>query len=323
MNAEYIAKNELGRIGLDINKLTQKPKANDLQHGKLVELFSHSKKVGAYLFRSDGVPYLYGRNYITGQEFKVSIIGNDVRPINSHSHSTGKKEKAIVATNPTPTFEQSPEIAADLEALWDTAEPLTDGMSGYLTIKAVKPWGLRVGRIKGNKNVLIDYRTVEGDLVAVQKIYKLGGKYHKLWEKGSKKTGAFKALNECAAPSYIYLGEGYATVASIYQWLLTDRPELAKNGLFVSVGDCANLAPCAVALMAKYPKSKLVILADNDLSDVGEKHAIEAIKSVGRGCYLMPTQNGLDFSDLWLNHGGMMGVVMSDVKTVKRVTFKA
>jgi phage/plasmid primase-like uncharacterized protein len=321
MNAEYIAKNELSRIGLDLNQLTQKPKANDLQTGQLVELFSHHKKVGVYLFRGDGVPYLYGRNYITGQEFKVSIVGRDVRPINSHS--TGKKENRSVYQKPTPTPDQSPDLAANLNSLWDTAEPLNDGMSGYLTIKAVKPHALRLARIKGNKNVLIDYRTVDGDLVAVQKIYKLGGKYHKLWERGSKKVGAFKSLNECANPSYVYLGEGYATVASVYQWLLTDRPELAKNGLFVSVGDCANLTPCAVALMAKYPKGKLVILADNDVSGVGEKHALEAIKTVGRGCYLMPTQTGLDFSDLWLNHGGMMGVAMSDVKTVKRVTFKA
>jgi phage/plasmid primase-like uncharacterized protein len=96
---------------------------------------------------------------------------------------------------------------------------------------------------------------------------------------------------------------------------------LAKNGLFVSVGDCANLAPCATALCAKYPKSKLVILADNDASGVGEKHAKEAIQNVGRGCYVMPTQTGLDFSDLWLNYGGMMGVAMGDKKLVKRCTF--
>jgi phage/plasmid primase-like uncharacterized protein len=320
MSVEYVAKNELSRIGLNINQLTQKPKANDLQHGQLVELFSQNKKVGVYLFRSDGVPYIYGRNYVTGQEFKASIVGRDVRPINSHS--TGKKENRSGYPKPTPTTDQNPELAANLLALWDTAEPLNDGQSGYLTIKAVKPWGLRLARVKGNKNILLDYRTVDGDLVAVQKIYKLGGKYHKLWERGSKKVGAFKALNECANPSYIYLGEGYATVSSVYQWLLTDRPELAKNGLFVSVGDCANLTPCAASLSAKYPKSKIVILADNDLSGVGEKYAIEAIKTVGRGCYLMPTQNGLDFNDLWLNHGGMMGVVMGDVKTVKRVTFK-
>jgi hypothetical protein len=62
-------------------------------------------------------------------------------------------------------------------------------------------------------------------------------------------------------------------------------------------------------------------LADNDVSGVGEKHAKEAIQNVGRGCYLMPTQNGLDFSDLWLNYGGMMGVVMGDKKLVKRATF--
>jgi phage/plasmid primase-like uncharacterized protein len=321
MNAEYIAKNELNRIGLDINQLTQKPNGVGLQVGRLIELFSRHKKVGAYLFRSDGVPYIYGRNYVTGQEFKASIVGRDVRPINSHS--TGKKDKSIKTTNPTPTPDQNPELAANLLALWDTAEPLNDGQSGYLTIKAVKPWGLRLARVKGNKNILIDYRTVDGDLVAVQKIYKLGGKYHKLWERGSKKVGAFKALNECANPSYVYIGEGYATVASVYQWLLTDRPELAKNGLFVSVGDCANLTPCAVALMAKYPKARLVILADNDQSGVGEKHALEAIKQVGRGCYLMPTQNGLDFNDVWLNHGGMMGVAMGDIKLVKRITFKA
>jgi hypothetical protein len=63
-----------------------------------------------------------------------------------------------------------------------------------------------------------------------------------------------------------------------------------------------------------------VILADNDLSGTGEKHAIDAIKNVGRGCYLMPTQTGLDFNDLWLNQGGMMGVAMGDKKMVKRAT---
>jgi phage/plasmid primase-like uncharacterized protein len=307
--AEALALNELNRLGLDLRELKQVPNGHTLQTGRIIELFDGKGKVGFYRYWSDGVPFLSVGNWRTGEKFKGSLKANpSVESGQVNQNSTGK-EKAK---------SDNVEAIAIMHKLWAEAEPTSDNItSGYLTIKAVKPRGLKIARIIGNKNLLIDYRNIDGELLAITKIYKQGDTYAKQWQKGSQKTGAFKALNHCDKPSTIYIGEGYATVASFYEYMLFSYPNNANNSQFISVGDCSNIEPVTSLFRSKHATANITIITDNDGKDgtqgIGELKAIEALKKHGGGTYIMPTIEGLDFNDLAVSHGDKLTTAISSI----------
>jgi len=85
----------------------------------------------------------------------------------------------------------------------------------------------------------------------------------------------------------IYIAEGFATAVSVRDWF--------KKTCFVAFS-AGNLKPVAINLRAIYPDAQIIIAADNDLSGVGEKAAIEAAKACG-GSYIIPAEVG-DFNDV-------------------------
>ena len=78
------------------------------------------------------------------------------------------------------------------------------------------------------------------------------------------------------------IAEGYATAASIYE----------STGYAVAVAfDAGNLEPVAVTLRRKFPKTKIVICADNDIGtprNPGLTRALEAARAVD-GLVALPT----------------------------------
>ncbi len=128
----------------------------------------------------------------------------------------------------------------------------------------------------------------------------------KLFEKGGLKAGMFHTIDpgeNIAKGGPILVAEGYATAASAH---------MASNMPTVVAFDASNLEPVAKALKAKYPKSSIVLVSDNDHhleKNVGVEKAEAAAKAVG-GLMATPKFNeaekeqGLsDFNDLHKSRG--------------------
>jgi putative DNA primase/helicase len=104
---------------------------------------------------------------------------------------------------------------------------------------------------------------------------------------GAEIKGCFGSVGRGMIDKF-YIAEGWATACSVSDHF--------KAPCFVAFS-AGNLKPVAINLRAIYPDANIIIAADNDLSGVGEKAAIEAARAVG-GSYIIPEEPGTDFNDV-------------------------
>jgi putative DNA primase/helicase len=149
------------------------------------------------------------------------------------------------------------------------------GYSKYLQRKKIAGIGCRFSR----GSVVIPVMDFAGKLYGLQFIDQEG---NKRFLTGTDKKGHFCLLGEVKdQSSYMGVCEGYATGVSCR--MATQWP------VFVAF-DVGNLKPVAVAVRSKYPRSKIVILADDDFGkseNPGRNKAIDAARAVG-GVALFP-----------------------------------
>ena len=143
----------------------------------------------------------------------------------------------------------------------------------YLKRKGIKPHGARV---TGDGRLVVPLYDQDRTLSSLQYIDNEGGK---LYHPGGSTNGKFWWLGNLDEPGTIYLAEGYATAATIYQ--VTNRP--------VVVGySASNLVPVAGTLRHLHPTCDLVIVADNDKSGVGQRYAEQACAKHGARMVMPP-----------------------------------
>jgi putative DNA primase/helicase len=152
-------------------------------------------------------------------------------------------------------------VAVEAARLWD-ASPECD-THPYLTRKAVKSYGLRVGEwMNGNQALLVPVMEDFFRLVSLQAIFPninpaIGR--DKDFMAGGKKAGCCFTIGQPPAVSdtnaIIQLGEGYATCADGYD---------ATGHFTVIAFDAGNLKAVAHAIRRKWPAATILLLADND-----------------------------------------------------------
>ena len=141
-------------------------------------------------------------------------------------------------------------------ALWLSAEPAS-AAHPYLFNKRVGAYGIK----QLDSVLLIPLCDLEGNLHGVQKIYptpqNLGGSLtNKIFPKGTNKKGHFHLIgNSLTHPKGVFLCEGYATGASLY--------EAYQLPVLVAF-DAGNLLPVAKAYKTRFPNSHLTVCADDD-----------------------------------------------------------
>ena len=117
----------------------------------------------------------------------------------------------------------------------------------YLVRKHIEPHGIKIDRAGRLVVPVIDQH---GEILSYQTIDAEG---NKRFLKGGKIEGGFFELR--GNRKIIFIGEGFATCASIYE----------ATGYTVMVAfDCGNLAKVAKAAREMFPGSRIVIGADND-----------------------------------------------------------
>jgi putative DNA primase/helicase len=171
------------------------------------------------------------------------------------------------------------------EASFAWSKYVVDGESSYLKRKGVKAYGLRFAP-SGNGTVAIPMQDTASKFWGLQIIRgkDRGNKLEKeYWPKGLDKKGHFHLIG--APKDVLLIAEGYATAATLHE--ATDLP--------VAVAfDAGNLLLVALALHKKYPRTKILICADDDYlteketgSNPGVKAAENAALAVN-GAWVKP-----------------------------------
>ena len=161
----------------------------------------------------------------------------------------------------------------------------------YFINKRVGVYGVR----QQNNRILVPLKDIDGNIRSLQYIYPNGKKY---FHKGGAIKGCFHLVGE--VNNTIYIAEGYATAASVFQ--------LNKGTVPVAVAFTAgNLKQVAIELRKKYPQTYIVILADNDRFTPGNpgltkaREAADAVHGEVRCPTFRENEPGTDYND-WINN---------------------
>ena len=185
------------------------------------------------------------------------------------------------------------------------------GEHPYLTRKKIPPIGIRFGLDRHSPFIAIPAKDVDGEWRGLQKLWDkwwLDEDGEKTTDRkfalGTAKKGAMHVLGELSDSATIAITEGYANSASLHQ----SDPSITA----VTAFDAENLKPVALAIRAKYPNARIILVADNDIRQPDAKHqkndglikAAEAALIVG-GWLAVPELAGrkCDISDVWCEAG--------------------
>lgn len=173
---------------------------------------------------------------------------------NPRDYSPADKERLRARQREAEAQEKIEQAKAAVKArqLWDRAKEITE--HPYATRKGIK---LVKGKVRAlyDKLVVPMYHDVDGkpQIVSLQFISEDGTKRYLT---GGEKIGCYASINKPTDNKEIlYICEGYATAASIYE---------AVGVPVVIAFDAGNLKPVAEIIRAKYPNASIVIAGDND-----------------------------------------------------------
>jgi putative DNA primase/helicase len=159
----------------------------------------------------------------------------------------------------------------------------------YLVKKRIQPHGAKL--YKGS--LVIPLYDIQPKLVNVQFIQPDGTKR---FLSGGKKKGCFYLMGKLESARELLICEGFATGSSLHE----------HTGKTVAVAfDAGNLKAVAEAFKSLVPNIDIIIMGDNDESQVGQTKAHEAALAV-KGKYLIPEVVGQDWNDA-LTLGGSHG----------------
>jgi len=152
----------------------------------------------------------------------------------------------------------------------------------YLKRKGIQTHGVR---ITGDGRLMVPLYDQDGTLSTLQYIDEDGGK---LYHPGGKSGGKFWMVGTIDEPGTLYVAEGFATAATIYE--TTSRP-------CVVAYSASSLVPVTASLREMYGANQdIVIVADHDKHGVGQKYADQANAKYGARV-VMPPIEGMDAND--------------------------
>lgn len=212
--------------------------------------------------------------------------------------SNEEKEKAYAKIEQAKKDEKE-QRAKDQEDASREAERLLnnasdDGQSPYLEKKKVGAHG-----VKFLQNILcIPLRDIDGKVWSVQRILEEGEK--RFLARG-RIHGCFHVIGDLETANTIYIAEGYATGATIYE--ITNIPVIVAFSVH-------SLEEVYLAIKGKYPSLRIILVADNE--HYKEKSVgLEKAKHLGKKYNLpfvcphfKPEEiDCSDFNDLYIKHG--------------------
>ena len=152
----------------------------------------------------------------------------------------------------------------------------------YLVKKGI---GVNCARVTGDGRLMVPLYGADGVISSIQYISKDGDK---IYHDGGATGGKFWSVG--TDDSIIYIAEGFATAATVHE----------ETGRMCVVAYCAsNLVPTLEAMRDIYGKAKpIIIVADNDVSGVGQRYAHQAAAKYGARVIVSPLPAGADRGDV-------------------------
>ena len=184
------------------------------------------------------------------------------------------------------------EAAKNAHSIWETSIPVKE--HDYLKRKGIS--GISA-RVSDRGALVIAARSADGKIQTLQFIHADGSKK---FLTGGRIKGCYATLaRKKSDTDKICICEGYATAATIHE--ATGHPTIIAF-------NTGNLLPVAAEIRSKYPKSKIVICADNDewtlepIKNPGVHYATEAATEIGAAIalpmFINKESKPTDFNDL-------------------------
>lgn len=225
-------------------------------HRYVIEGDSPHSKNGAYCIYTDGVPAGYLQNWKTGLKttwkFDMSNFNRDqLKYFNSKEYKKRAEEKRIVREKTQQ--EKQAKASESARIFFEQLEKEPHGHP-YLVKKDISPYNLRLN--KSANSLAVPLHDVDGKFVSLQWIDASGNKrfFPEAPTKGVFWSIALDTLKNDKS-DVILLGEGFATMAKVYE--LSNYPCVAAM-------NCGNLFDVAQALKNKFPNAQIVVMSDDD-----------------------------------------------------------
>ena len=228
-------------------------------------------KTGWYVAYGDGVPAgRFGCWRAQIEQTWQADVGRDITTAERMAH-TRRMQDARIAREAEQ--KKSQEIAGDVvDRIWSEAGAASVDHP-YLDRKGIDHHGARV---TGDGRLIVPLYSDQGEMASLQYISADGAKrYHS----GGAVAGKFWTIGACT-DGPIYLAEGFATAATIH--------EVTGKQCYIAYS-AGNLAAVAEIIRANH-KGEVVIVADNDESQVGLTKASEAAAKIGARVVMPPNQ---------------------------------
>lgn len=253
----------------------------------------HGDKPGWYIVFGDGVPAGKFGCWRSGVEINWRAdIGRKLSQTEEMAHARRLAEAKLL---------RDAELKRQREAAAETVEAIWSGCMAaaqdhpYLARKGI---GLHGARVTGDGRLVVPLYTPDGELSSLQYI---GSDGEKRYHPGAQTGGCYWMLGTMDEPGALFVAEGFATAATITE--VTRRP-------CVVAYSASNLVPVVGSLRDQYGSTQdIVIVADNDLSGVGERYAEQASAKYGARM-VMPPEKGQDANDYKMSGGDLSALLM-------------
>jgi putative DNA primase/helicase len=226
------------------------------------------KNAGSYLLSSEGVPCGWAQNWTNGEGHQNwSFRSEDKLTAAEHAELRERMEKTRREREIEKAKRHEEAAEKALDVLKSSKEATAD--HPYLEKKGLESgFGLRVS----NDRLVMPLHDEEGQVNSLQYI---DGDGSKCFLTGGRKRGLFFAIGKVEPQGEAFIGEGFATMASVHE--ATGKPCIVAL-------DCGNLKPVSEALRKKYPETAFIICADDDYrteGNPGRTKAAEAAEAIG------------------------------------------
>lgn len=233
----------------------------------------HSKP-GWYCAFGDGIPS--GRFGCWRSGIEVTFRADMGRQYTAEEEIIHQRRMSEAKAIRDAELERSHDIAANtVEKIWTECQAASNEHP-YLVRKGIKVNG---ARITGDGRLIVPLYHADGSLASLQYISHDGTK---LYHPGGQTGGKYWMIGTDDEPGALYIAEGFATAATIYE--VTSRPCIVAYS-------ASNIVPVTGILRERYGAGrKLIIIADNDASGVGQKYADQASAKYGATVIMPPDQ---------------------------------
>lgn len=242
---------------------------------------------GWYVAYPDGIPAGSYGDWRTGENYTWRAdIGRKLSPAEENAVQERLEEARKVREEER--LLQAQKAAAKAQRIWEEALPAVPDHP-YLIKKRIGPHELR--QTKDGKLVAPLY-TSDGTLSTLEFIAEDGDKKFLF---GGVHKGCFTILGDFVSGEPVYIVEGYATGASVFE---------ATGHAVLIAYNAGNIEPVARQIRMAQPDAHIVIVADNDperpdnpaASHIGERKAKAAAEAIGAEVILPPVV-GMDAND--------------------------